>query len=282
MLTQPNRHRQNRVQAHRRGLWVPRYAARWPFVVTIPLVAGCVELPAPAKEQLAQAEKDYRGQNYREASNKLEDILRKYPEYKQSAEAYYLRSQVRVAQNNKLGASTDVKKCLSLSMNPDLTARAHATAGQLAFETGDFPDAAQHLEAALRKIPEKPPADLVRFRLAVCLARIGEWRKARPQFAAVYQRYPDSAVAAQAKALFEWPWDYFVIQCGAFRDQAQANRLAQKLTAAGLSARVESRPRLGEGLYTVCVGIYPKFEQAQEALRSVKGKSPGAVVAPNF
>ena len=80
--------------------------------------------------------------------------------------------------------------------------------------------------------------------------------------------------------MFEWPWDYYVIQCGVFRDQAQAAKAAQKLQAAGLSARVESRQRIGEGVYMVCVGTYPKFDQAQDALRSVKTKSPGAIIAP--
>lgn len=250
------------------------------MVLAMPLVAGCVELPTPAKEQLVQAERAYRSQNYRDASAKLEDILRIYPEYKQSAEAYYLRARVRVDQNNKVGATTDLKKCLQLSIDPALTARAHATAGQLSFEAGDNAGAASHFAEALKKLPESPPNDLVRYRYALCLQRMGEWRAARPQFAMVFQRYPNSSVGQQAKAAFEWPWDYYVIQCGMFRDQTQAGKLVQKLQAAGLQARVESRPRMGGGLFMVCAGSYPKLEQAQEALRSVKAKSPGAVIAP--
>jgi tetratricopeptide (TPR) repeat protein len=249
--------------------------------MALPLVAGCVELPAPAQQQLAQAEIDFRARNYRDASAKLEDVLRQYPEYKQSAEAYYLRAQVRIAQNDKLGAAADLKKCLALSNDAKLSARAHASAGQLAFEAGDFKGASDHFGEALKKLPENPPADLTRFRYALCLQRIGDWPKARQQFAMVVQRYPNSSVGQQSKAMFEWPWDYYVIQCGAFRDQAQAGKAAQRLQAAGLVVRVEPRQRLGETLYTVCVGNYGKYGLAEEALRGIKTKSPGAVIMPS-
>ncbi|MEK6643850.1 MAG: SPOR domain-containing protein [Planctomycetota bacterium] len=243
-------------------------------------VVGCVELPPPARDQLSEAEKDYRNREYKGAATKLDDILRQYPEYQQSAEAYYLRAQVRAVQNNKVAALTDAKKCISLSHDADLTARANATAGAMCFEAGNHRDAVNFFEAALKKMPETPPTDLVRFRYAVSLQRIGDWRKARPAFATVYQRYPNSTLANQARLMFEWPWDYYVIQCGAFRDAAAANKLAQKLQGNGVSARVEQRQRLGETLHTVCVGSYPKYELAQEALRTVKSRSPAATIEP--
>ncbi|MBI5762149.1 MAG: SPOR domain-containing protein [Planctomycetes bacterium] len=250
-------------------------------VVLLPLV-GCVELPPPAREQLGEAEKDFRNREYKSAATKLDDILRAYPEYQQSAEAYYLRAQVRAQQNNKVGALTDAKKCISLSQNSDLSARANATAGAMCYEAGNHKDAIHFFEAALKKLPETPPADLVHFRYATSLQRIGEWRKCRPQYAIVFQRYPGSSLANQARLMFEWPWDYYVIQCGAFREASSANKLAQKLQGNGVSARVEQRQRLGETVHAVCVGSYPKYELAQEALRTVKARSPGATIEPGI
>lgn len=244
--------------------------------------AGCVDLPLPAKEQLNQAERDYRGRDYKSASAKLDDILRIYPEYAQSAEAYYLRAQCRIAVSNKLGAVSDLKKCAALSRDSQLTSNAHAAAGSLCFEAGNMAEASSHYAEALKKAPEKPPTDQIRYNYATSVMRQGDWRKARQQFALVFQRYPNSSLSNNAHDKFEWPFDYFVIQCGSFRDQAAANKHSTKLQGSGLSTRVEPRQRLGESLYIVCIGSYPKYDLAQEALRSVKNKCPGALIAPGL
>lgn len=243
---------------------------------------GCVELPQPAQEKLKAAEKDYRARDYRSAVGKLDEILTDFPEYKQSAEAYYLRGECRIATNNKLGAASDLKKAIALSNDPRLTADAHASAGTLAYEAGNMAEAARHYGDALTKLPEKPPADQIRYNCGVALMRLGEWRKARVQFGMVFQRYPGSSLAANARDKFEWPFDYFVIQCGAFRDKTSAEKQSTKLQGAALATRVESRQRAGETVYIVCVGSYPKYDLAADALRSVKSKCPSAVIVPGL
>lgn len=244
--------------------------------------AGCVELPQPAQEKLKLAEKDYRSRDYRSATGKLDEILKDFPEYKQSAEAYYLRAECRIATNNKLGAASDLRKAVALSNDPRLTADAHASAGTLAYEAGNMSEAASHYAEALKKLPEKPPADQIRYNYGVTLMRQGDWKKARVQFGIVFQRYPGSTLAGNARDKFEWPFDYFVIQCGAFRDRPSAEKLSTKLQGSGLATRVESRQRAGETVYIVCVGSYPRYDLAADALRSVRAKSSAAVIVPGI
>jgi tetratricopeptide (TPR) repeat protein len=245
-------------------------------------MAGCVELPLPAQEKLKAAEHDYRSRDYRAATTKLDDVLRVYPEYKQSAEAYYLRAECRIATNNKLGAASDLKKCISLSNDPVLASDARASAGTLAFEAGNFSEAVAYYEEALKKAKETPPTDQIRYNDGVALMRLGDWRRARVQFGMVSQRYPSSPLAANARDKFEWPFDYFVIQCGVFRDKAAANKQSGHLQGTGLATRVESRQRSGETIYMVCVGSYPKYDLAVDALRSIKGKCAAAVIVPGL
>lgn len=244
--------------------------------------AGCVELPQPAQEKLKLAEKDYRGRDYRAATARLDEILRDFPEYKQSAEAYYLRAECRIASNNKLGAASDLKKAIALSNDARLTADSHASAGTLAYESGNMTEAARHYEDALKKLPEKPPTDQIRYNYAVALMRQGDWRKAREQFGLVAQRYPGSSLAGNARDKLEWPFDYFVIQCGAYRDRPSAEKLSTKLQGTGLATRVESRQRAGETVHIVCVGSYPRYDLAADALRSVRAKSSAAVIVPGI
>lgn len=249
-------------------------------VFAIPLVAGCTELPHSAKQELSKAGDDYRRHDYRGAQTKLDGLLSTYHYYTGAAEAYYLRALCQVGVSNKSAALADAERCISLSQDKLLTAQAQAMAGTLKFESGDEASASGLFAKALRDLPEKPPADLVRFRYAVCLQHEGRWTDARREFGTVSQRYPGSDIGENARRMFEWTGDYFAIQCGAYKDSSSAAKQVQKLRKTGLSPRVETRTRLGQTMYMVFVGQYPKYDAAQEALRSVRGKVSDAVIAP--
>ena len=248
--------------------------------ILIGIVSGCAELPAPAVKEFHDAEADYRAQRYAPAVSRLDKILSDYPDHKGCEEAYYLRALCRVGQSDKAGALADALACIKYSKQPLLTAKAHVTAGAVLFETGKFSEALPHLAAALRDLPERPPADLVRYQYGLCLQREGRWREAKTEFGAVLQKYPQSSVAEYARRYRDWPHEFFSIQCGAFRDQASAAKLQDTLRKSGLPARVESRPLGGETQYVVYVGQYASYEQARGAVAGVQRKASGAVVVP--
>ena len=244
------------------------------------LLGGCVELPLPAKQELVQAEELYNKRDYTSAKSKLDQILNTYPQYRESSEGYYLRALVYNQISNMSAAQSDLRKAVELSLKPDLTARANAMAGALAFESGNFDEAGKRFEAALRVLPERPPYDLVRYRYGVCLQRKGEWKQARSQFATLLQKYQGTSLRDQAQRMLDWGKDYFSIQCGAYRENGPASGQASRLKAAGLPARVETRRRTGELLHMVYVGQYAKFEMAQSALGNVRRHAPGATIVP--
>ena len=241
---------------------------------------GCAELPASAKQQKLDAEIAYRERNFSRAEATLDDFLTQYPNHVESADAYYLRALCHTEQSNKYRAVADINNCIRLSRDAELAAKAHAMAGALLFEQGKFNDAATHFAQALPHLSEAPPTDLGRYRYALSLQRLGEWQKARLEFAAVFQRYPGSDLAPHARLMYEWPNDYFAIQCGAFRDSTGADDLKKKLVGKGLRAAVERRSRAGESLYIVFVGRYPRYDQAEESLREVRRHVPDALIKP--
>lgn len=261
----------------KRRRWIgPRLHA----VFALPLVAGCTELPLGAKQELNKAGEDYRRQDYRGAQTKLDGILSTYHAYTGAAEAYYLRALVHVKQSNKTAALADAERCIALAQDKTLAAQAAAMAGTLSFEMGNEAKALDYFAKALKGMPEKPPADLLRYRYAVCLQHEGRWSEARREFGTLLQRYPQSDISANARRMYEWKGDYFALQCGAYQDQSSATKQMQKLRKVGLSPRIETQTRLGKTLYMVFVGQYPKYDAAQEALRSVRAKVPNAVIAP--
>ncbi len=244
------------------------------------MTVGCSKLPPAAIQQKLDAEVAYRNRNYNAATETLDAFLVRYPDHPDSAEAYYLRALCRAQQSNKYGASADAQQCIRLSSHSGLTAKAEAMTATLLFETGKEAAALPHYAKALKGLDDEPPTDLVRYRYAICLQHQGQWRDARLEFAAVYQRYPQSACAPHAKQMYEWPHDAFSIQCGAFRDKHKAEQLTQQLKRAGLSVRIEPRTRSSELLQFVYVGRYTHYDQAQHALRTVRRHVSDAIIRP--
>jgi TolA-binding protein len=255
--------------------------ARWlPAAIVLPILAGCAELPPSAKQQKADAENAYRSQNYQAAMGTLNDFLKQYPDHPESAEAYYLRALCEEKQSSDVKAAEDAQHCIRVSKDPVLSAKAHAMTATLLYESGKTAAALPHYAAALKGLPDTAPADLVRYDYAVCLQREGQWKQARMEFAAVTQRFPGSPLAENAKRMNEWPNDFFSVQCGAFREKSEADKLVATLKKAGLSARAESRSRSGESLQMVFVGQYPRYSQAQNALTTVQRQVRDASIAP--
>lgn len=248
--------------------------------LAVAMTAGCAKLPPSAIQQKLDAEVAYRNNNYHAATDTLDAFLGRYPDHPDSAEAYYLRALCRAQQSNKYGASTDAQHCIRLSGHSGLTAKAHAMTATLLYETGKEAAALPHYAEALKGLADEPPTDIVRYRYALCLQHQGRWREARLEFAAVFQRYPQSDCAPHARRMYEWPHDAFSIQCGAFRDKGKAEQLTQELKRAGLSARTESRTRSNELLQFVYVGRYAHYDQAQDALRTVRRHVLDAIIRP--
>jgi TolA-binding protein len=250
------------------------------LLIAAVFLTGCAELPASAKQQKLDAEVAYRNADYRGAVGTLDTFLARYPNHREAAEAYYLRALCHAKQSNKCRAASDAQQCIRVSAQSDLTAKAHAMAGALLYESGKESAALSHFAKALRSLPEEPPTDLVRYRYALCLQHEGHWKEARLEFAAVFQRYPSSTLAAHAKRMYDWPHDYFSIQCGAFREKSGAKKLLRKINSAGLKGRIESRLRSGEVLQMVYVGKYPRHDRAQDALSAVRRQVPGSLIVP--
>lgn len=231
-------------------------------------------------KRVVKAESDYRNQRYEEANQTLTAFLRDFPESKESAEAYCLRALCNVKLNNKARAEADAQTCVRLASDSTVKANAHATLASLLYESGKTDQALDHYGAALKVLPDKPPADLLRYRYGICLQRAGRWQDARREFASVYQRYPGSDLAPHAKRLYNWDIDGYAIQAGAFRESGSASELNQQLRRQGLPSRVDRIARSGEWLHTVYVGNYTTYREATNALPVVRRVVRDAFVMP--
>lgn len=231
-------------------------------------------------KQVVKAEGDYRNHRFKEANETLTTFLRSYPAHPDSAEAYCLRALCNIELNNKARAEADAQQCVRLAQDSTVKANAHATLATLLYEEGKTDQALDHYSAALKVLPDKPPADLLRYRFGICLQRAGRWQDARREFASVFQRYPSSDLAPHAHRMYDWTIDGYAIQAGAFRESGSASELNQKLRRNGLPSRVDRIARSGEWLHTVYVGNYTTYREAANALPVVRRVVPDAFVMP--
>ena len=241
---------------------------------------ACAELPPTAWNELGEAQKEYTANRYNAAAARLDKVLQDYPAAGGSDQAYYLRCLCRAKLGQAEDAKADALACIKCASQADLKAKAQVSLADLLFEQGRLEEALPYFAAGVGRLPAKGSLDLVHYRYGMCLQREGRWREAKTEFAAVCNGYPSSQLAEPARHAADWPHEFFSIQCGAYRDQAGANKLQDELSKTGLPARVEKVRRNAEELYTVYVGRYPQYSKAQEALGSVQRKTPGAQVVP--
>lgn len=257
-------------------IWLPRVR----LFIAAALCGGCVELPPAGKIKLADAEKSYRANDIRKATQTLDEIIREFPDYKESALAYYLRALCHERSDRVVDAGRDVQKCIALSTNRVLTAKARAMAGAFYFDSGNVGAAIEQYAKAVDGLPKEPPADMVRYRYGVCLQRHGEWANARKQFEIVTRDFPNSQAAPWARRMLEWRHEFFSVQCGVFRDRGAAASLSARLTSARLNGWYESQTRDGAAMQVVYSGRHKTYEQAKSAVASVRRIAPDASVAP--
>lgn len=261
-------------------IFASQWLARLTAFLAAGLCAGCVELPPDGKVKLANAEKDYRANDIRGATKTLDEIINAYPDYNESALAYYLRALCHERSDRVVDAGRDVQKCIALSTDRVLTAKARAMAGAFYFDSGNVTAALEQYAKAVKALPEKPPADMVRYRYGVCLQRHGEWKNAKEQFQIVAQKFPTSQAAPWARRMLEWDHEFFSVQCGVFSDRGAANALASRLSAARLNGWVDRQAREGTTYSVVLSGRHKTYEQARGALAAVQRIVRDATVAP--
>ena len=129
-------------------------------------------------------------------------------------------------------------------------------------------------------LPDQPPKDKMLFCAGLALQRNGQWREAVFQFGQILRKFRDSPMAADARRLASWRYDYFAIQLAAFSSTDRAESKVQELRAKGYDAVQEFLPRNNQSLWVVMVGRYPTYSEAGSGKTRVQRSYPDAFIIP--
>jgi tetratricopeptide (TPR) repeat protein len=242
-------------------------------------VCGCHGAVSPeGRRFLAEAQSAYQTGSDVRAIEASSGFLRLHPRVEEAGEAYYIRGLARVRAGQVEAGKADLCSALSLTRRKDLVALARAKLGDLAYGAGDLTEAEKQYRAVLEQVPPgAPPADQAMYRLGSILQRKGQWREADLLFRKVMYLFAGSELADRAGIrVGARRWS---IQAGAF-GAAGAEKLRQRLSGAGLDARIDLALRDGRLMRLVRVGSYPTYDAARADLGKVQKVIGEAFVTP--
>jgi tetratricopeptide (TPR) repeat protein len=195
------------------------------------LLCACADDPRP-RQQLAAGEQALSAQQYDQAIRDADAVVA-MGDSTYLARANYLRGRAIEATAN---TAPDLQRArqayaLALSQHPShaLEAQLHGHLGNVAFYQDDYATALRQFTLANAQL--SPPDEKVLYLIGVCQQRLNRFADADSTFALVQQQYPRTEPAAWAKSLQGARG--FYVQVGAFSSEADAQRAADAVTAAG-------------------------------------------------
>jgi tetratricopeptide (TPR) repeat protein len=244
------------------------------------LATGCSSLPPQEREALIRASDQYQKGDSAGAVQQLDRLIRDYENAPEIAEAHYLRGLCRIKEGQITAAADDFQAAIVRSNRPDLVSLCKASLAGIAYRQSEWGRAADLYAEAAPALSDEPPTDQILYSAGIAMQRAGKWREAEYQFGRILRRFPNSSVAANARALAGWPHDYFTIQLGVFANAEHAAKVAQSYRARGLQAVQENLPRNGQVLWFISVGRYSTYADAQAGLAEIRRVEPAAFVLP--
>jgi tetratricopeptide (TPR) repeat protein len=251
------------------------------FILTIMGTLGCATTPTHQVRWLRAGEDAFRARDYAAADRTLSMLLEDCEDRGQIKRALYVRGMARARLNRRPAAYADLKRAVELtSSEPYFGWQPYAVLGVLYFEDGNWALAADAFRSAVSRMPHVPPRDALQFRLGLCYERTGRWAEALDEFGEITEDFPRGQYAGLARQRVARQASQFAVQCGVFRQVANARRLMAELRAGGLQPYLRSERRDGQPIHIVMEGPYQSYERARQGLARVLGYVPKAVLWP--
>ncbi len=244
-------------------------------------LAGCQQLTVEARQDLEQGAHAYNMGRYAQARSTLNRFIDANQQYPEVAEAYYIRGLCHLKRNMRTEAQRDFLAAIERSSRLDLTMRAKAALGVMAYDDDNYSSAVRYYEDAIQWLTDLREFDDHLLRYGISLQRTGKWEQAAHQFSRILHEFADGSAAKTARYMLGWNRPYFTVQCHALSSAEAARKEVARLRALGLQAEQQLDTRHGKAMYLIQVGRYKTYNEAQQAavrIRRVAGVEKAKVV----
>jgi len=214
------------------------------------------------------------------AASRLDRLIADFGGAAEIGEAYYLRGLCRAKTKQDQTAVEDFQQALRKSDRHDVKTRSLVSLGTLAYERGDWAEAAMWYEEALPRLADRPPKDEILLCTAISLQRIGRWTESSKRLAEILHKFRERPIAAEARRMASWHHSYYTIQLGAYRDSDNAARVVYDWRERRIDAVQENLYRGGEALWVIMTGRYRTYADALAGLERIRELEPSAHIIP--
>jgi outer membrane protein assembly factor BamD (BamD/ComL family) len=244
------------------------------------LCAGCTALGPGERESLTQASAQYSRGDVSGAVVRLDRLIRDFEKAPEIAEAYYVRGLCRMKMGQVGPAMADFREVIDRSGREGLVAMARTSLASIAYQGGEWGNAADLYEQSVNHLPDKPPTDQILYNAGVAMQRAGRWKQASFQFARILHKFPDRPIASEASKMAAWRHEYFAIQLGVYANADSAAAAVIAFRNKRLDAVQENLPRGGGAMWVVMSGRYAIYSDALAAMPRTKQICSSAFVIP--
>lgn len=184
--------------------------------------------------------------------------------------AYYIMGLSLLKQSKPAEARQNFEIVLAEFKDSKLIDYAKAGIADSYFLGADYQRAFLEYEKILQEKPDIPFKNLLQFKLARCLAKLGRWQEAEDSFNKIKEQYPLSFEAKLSGDILNENLFYFTIQVGAFSQQNRADKLCSKLKQKGYDAFISPVTKDKKAYYRVRVGRFNSKEEAEAVAKKLK------------
>lgn len=259
-----------------------------PLAAIALFMTGCAnELTREQKAQLFAGESAYSRKEYPRAVDELSKFLASVKDRPEVGRAQYVRGLAEARQERRGDAQRDFRAAAA-GKDADAAWRAKFMLGVIAFEDEQWQEAAAQFEAVRREatgkrvegVGDAPSLDAGMYRLGISYERLGRWEDSRRMLTSLTREHPQSRYAEEARRRLALGAHAYSVQCGAFANSTNAEKLQRDLRARGLNAVVRNERR-DSGVYSVVlVGEYSTFAEAKRQLATIRPNVPDARLWP--
>lgn len=252
-------------------------------------LSGCAsDLSRDQKAMLFAGESAYTRREFPRAVDELSKFISAVKTRPETGRAQYVRGLAHARLERRVEAESDFRAAAGGS-DADAAWRAKFMLGVMAFEDERWSEAARQFETARREARggsrapgagDAPALDAGMYRLGIAYERMGRWSESRQMLAALIREHAGSRYSDEARRRLALGARAYSVQCGAFANSANADKLQRDLRARGLNAIVRSERR-ETGLFSVVlVGEYNTFDEAKRQLGVIRANVPEARIWP--
>src|SRR4051812_45874659 len=158
------------TKLHLRQPSVSPLGARLLALLTSSLFLASCATPEGEQKSLKSGFARYSANQPAEAESIADSFITANPNAPTVDEAYYLRGLARMARNNRLLATADLRMAISKTARPDLKGKAYRALGDLSAEQLQWADAQKNYEASLATAAMSAPnVTYLNFAIGACM-----------------------------------------------------------------------------------------------------------------